>query len=261
MQRILEEDLQLPALYLISLQNGHITTSKLSTQLRSLLNPKGKDLDILDGRSDDKFSQIVRNLTGYQRSFVQNGYINREHGRNKPLFIGPNGIRLLEEKGGLLDYLFNNDFSFQDLIDSLKDIQSSEKENHHVELFDENVTINEGTQTIQNTKVYERSKKLRDQAIKYYKTDDKIKCHACCFDFENFYGEYGKDFIEIHHEKPVYQYNGDDIEKTITDALENVKPICPNCHRMIHRRRKNLLTLKELRDLISKDLDFCKDEN
>lgn len=261
MPRILEEDLHLPALYLISLQNGRITTSELSTQLRSLLNPKGEDLDILDNRGDDKFSQIVRNLTGYQRPFVQNGYINREQGRNKPLFIGANGIRLLEEKSGLLDYLFNNDFSFQDLINSLKDIQSPEKEDRHAELFDENVTINEGTQTIQNTKVYERSKKLRDQAIRYYKADDRIKCHACCFDFEDFYGEYGKDFIEIHHEKPVYQYDGDDTEKTITDALENVKPVCPNCHRMIHRRRKNLLTLQELRGLISKDLDFCEDED
>lgn len=68
MSRIFEEDLQLPALYLIEQDNGVLTTTELSEKLRVILNPKGEDLEILNNRSDDKFSQIVRNLTGTERS-------------------------------------------------------------------------------------------------------------------------------------------------------------------------------------------------
>ena len=95
--RILEQDLQLPALYLISINNGRITTTELSNLLRDILKPTGENLDILDGRADDKFSQIVRNLTAKERSFVKNGYIQRASGRNQPLFITDKGKLLLSE--------------------------------------------------------------------------------------------------------------------------------------------------------------------
>jgi len=261
MPRILQKDLQLPALYLISLQNGQITTSQLSEQLRDLLNPRGEDLEILDGRPDDKFSQIVRNLTGTTRTFVQNGFIDREAGTNDPLSIGEKGRELLLENKAVLNYLFANDFNFEDLIKSFQDIQHSNNTEKDIEFFDiENVMINEGQQVTVETKVYKRSKKLRDRAIRHYTVDQRIKCQACCFDFEDFYGDYGKDFIEVHHEKPVFQYVGDDVEKTIEDALDNVKPVCSNCHRMIHRRRNNLLTLDKLKQHINQNLDFCEDD-
>jgi predicted HNH restriction endonuclease len=66
--------------------------------------------------------------------------------------------------------------------------------------------------------------------------------------------------IEIHHQKPVFQFDGDDLERTIEEALENVIPVCSNCHRMIHRIRDNPLTLNELKEYINKDLDFCSED-
>lgn len=261
MPRILEEDIHSPALYLISRQNGLITTSELSTQLRTILNPRGEDLEILAGRSDDKFSQIVRNLTATERSFVKNGYIEREPGRNKPLFITDRGREYLRRNIGAVNYLVSNDFSFDDLIASFKDIEEASKNGRQIEVFDENTTVNEGAQAVVQTKVYKRSSKLRDKAIQFYTVDDRIKCKACCFDFEEFYGEYGKNFIEIHHQKPVYQYGGDDTELTIEQALENVIPVCPNCHRMIHRKRDEPLSLDQLKEYVQEELDFCEDED
>src|SRR5215510_12227731 len=64
MTRIRENDLILPALYIIHRQPG-ITTSELSAELRSIFNPTGEDAEILRGRNDDKFSQIVRNLVSH----------------------------------------------------------------------------------------------------------------------------------------------------------------------------------------------------
>ena len=132
-----------------------------------------------------------------------------------------------------------------------------------IETFDEDLTINEGKKKIVKTSVYTRSNILRDKAIQHYTTPDgKIKCKVCCFDFEDFYGDFGKGFIEIHHQKPIFKFEDEELEQTIDDAIENVMPVCPNCHRMIHRSRNNPLTFQQIKDYVQKDLDFCEeDEN
>ncbi|MDD4855688.1 MAG: HNH endonuclease [Sulfuricurvum sp.] len=257
MPRILEEDLHLPALYLINLKSGEITTTELSNLLRDILNPKDEDLDILDGRNDDKFSQIVRNLTATERSFVRNGYIERETGRNKPLFITEKGKNFLNKNYEFVKYLFSNDFNFKDMIDSFKSINSPQYSTKQISFIDENIIITEGRNKVVETKAYQRSSKLRNLAIEYYTLNGRIKCKACCFDFEEFYGDYGKGFIEIHHQKPVFMFDESELEKTIENALENVIPICPNCHRMIHKTRAVPLTFDEIKEHVRRDLDFC----
>jgi len=257
MPRILEEDLQLPALYLINLKNGIITTTELSNLLRSLLNPKGEDLDILDNRTDDKFSQIVRNLTGTERPFVRNGFISRESGRNKPLYITEKGKSFLNDNQEFVKYLFTNDFNFQDMIDSFRSINKPENRTKRIKFIDENVIISEGQNKIIETKSYQRSNELRNIAIEHYTQNGRIKCKACCFDFEDFYGEYGRGFIEIHHQKPVFMFDENELERTIDNALQNVIPICPNCHRMVHKKRTTYLTFEELKSYINSDLHFC----
>ena len=256
MARILEEDLYLPTLYFIEYENGIITTSELSKKLRHILNPQGEDLKILDKRNDDKFSQIVRNVTGTERSFVKNGFIQREAGRNKPLYITQKGREYLEENMTAVEYLLGNNFKADDVLGTFNKIAKTKKK---FETFDENITINEGTQVIVKTKVYKRSSKLRTEAIKYH-TDryGRIKCKVCCFDFEEFYGEHGSGFIEIHHQKPVFQFDGEDVERTISNALENVIPVCSNCHRMIHRRRDTPLSLVEIKEHVRNEHSFCE---
>lgn len=248
MPRILEDHLYLPALYLIEQENGVITTSELSAKLRLILKPRGEDLEILTGRKDDKFSQIVRNLTAKERSFVKNGYISRESGRNKPLSIAPKGKQYLDNNKGMIDYLLLNNFKFEDLVDSLDRVSKENENNNKIEIFNESIdTIHEGNRVITESAVYQRSNKLREKAIQHYTVKNRIKCQACCFDFEDFYGDYGRRFIEIHHLKPIFQFSKDDLEKTINKALENVIPVCSNCHRMIHRRKEKPLTIDELK--------------
>ena len=233
--RILESDLRLPALFLIQLRNGNITTSELSDSLRNILNLSASDLEILNNRKDDYFSQIVRNLTGTVRPFVQNGFINRTSNRNSPLTIGEKGINYLNENNEILQYLLLNNFKFHDLTKSLRRIEDNQKKK--IEIFDENILINEGVKSIKEVAVYERSTKLRNYAIKHFSKNDKISCNCCSFNFEDFYGDsIGKSFIEIHHTKPIFKYEDEDIESTLSQAVENLTPVCSNCHRMIHRK-------------------------
>ncbi len=248
--RILENDLQLPALYLINLNNGKITTSELSVMLRSILNPTDEDLKLNPSRDDDKFSQIVRNLTAKERPFVKNGFIDREEGRNKPLFITKKGKEYLFEKIDILNYLFSNDFGWSDLMASIDKINKADENRREIEIFDENIMIQEGFRKTVESKLYKRSSKLREIAIEHFKYNGDILCKACKFSFNKFYGEIGEGYIEIHHIKPVFKYENDELDKTIEAALSNVVPVCSNCHRMIHRDSRNPLKIDFLIDRI-----------
>ena len=52
------------ALEIIS-DNPGIRTSELIAEARKRMHPTGEDLEILDNRNDDKFSQKVRNIKSH----------------------------------------------------------------------------------------------------------------------------------------------------------------------------------------------------
>jgi predicted HNH restriction endonuclease len=246
-----------------NVHNKTILTSDLKDSLVSIFRPTGEDAEISPSRGTDTlFTQIVRNLKSHDtlENLGYATYIEREAGARSGSFtITSDGKAHLDENINVVNYLLNNNFSSEDLKDAFNIVYANRTRANDIETFDENTTINEGTQNIVKTKVYKRSSKLREKAIQFYTMDNRIKCKACCFDFEDFYGEYGKGFIEIHHQKPVFQFDGDDIEQTITQALENVVPVCPNCHRMIHRSRVEPLSLEAIKEYVVDDLDFCED--
>ena len=80
-------------------------------------------------------------------------------------------------------------------------------------------------------KVRERDPRLRKIAIEnFLLTHDRLVCEVCGFSFENVYGDLGNGFIEVHHLKPISHYSDDEYT-----TVENLKLVCSNCHRMIHR--------------------------
>jgi 5-methylcytosine-specific restriction protein A len=100
----------------------------------------------------------------------------------------------------------------------------------------------EGKKVVCYTTRYERSAKNRDAAIKIHGT----LCQGCGFGFEKIYGEIGKGYIEVHHTKPLYK------EDTVVEInpTTDLICVCANCHRMIHRRKDSVLSLKELQKLL-----------
>lgn len=85
---------------------------------------------------------------------------------------------------------------------------------------------------------YERDPKARKVCLEYYKFD----CVVCGFNFTNRYGEIGKDFIHVHHLKPLSLCEG----AYTVDPIVDLRPVCPNCHAMLHHGAE-LLTIEELR--------------
>ncbi len=89
---------------------------------------------------------------------------------------------------------------------------------------------------------YERDVKARQKCIEIY----GLNCVVCGFNFEEKYGEFGKNFIHIHHLNPLSEIK----EEYIVDPKRDLRPVCPNCHAMLHRK-KDTLSIEELKDILS----------
>lgn len=249
MTLISENQLVLPALFLMDLSpTKGLTTAELIPKLRELLKPSGEDLELLDNRSDDHFSQKVRNLKSHN-TFEKYGYAIYN---NKIVTITQVGKEFLIENMDKLNYLLINDFKWDDLKHGLEIVQSTSSKQRKIEVFDE-LTVQEGVKKFVENEVFVRSSKLREIAIEHYTKNDDIFCDTCNFSFKQFYGDYGKGYIEIHHIKPIFKYGDEELEKTISDALNNVLPLCSNCHRIIHRNWRNPLEISQLNEMINKN--------
>lgn len=257
MARITEKQLILPSLYLMELnQNIEITTPFLIQKLAEILQPDNSDMAILKGRKDTYFSQKVRNLNSHNTLEELDYATYTKTGHNKGYFqITKLGREYLKDNFLFLEYILSNNFTSNDKQEALQKIY---KQKNKIEVFDENIIIKEGNATLQTSKIYNRSSKLRDIAIEHFTRNNRILCDVCCFDFEEFYGKFGKGFIEIHHQKPIFKFEDEDITKTIDVALQNVVPICSNCHRMIHRKKEYPLDIDMLKKNINSSLTFCK---
>lgn len=253
MTRITEQELTLPALYVISEQPG-ITTTELIAQLRELLNPTGEDAELLEGRNDDKFSQKVRNLVSHHVLDGRLGYtiLTPTGNNNSSHTITQKGLDYLKDKIDALVNILSNSFSYVNTIDGISKFIRTQQEGNLVTVLDENIIIKEGTTKTTRTRIYERSLRLRELAVSIFTQNGRIVCQACGFDFFDSFGELGKGFIEIHHEKPIYLYENEDIEVSLREALSNVRPLCSNCHRIIHRNKCKHLTVEKLIQVLIK---------
>lgn len=118
------------------------------------------------------------------------------------------------------------------------------KEDIESEKAEEETYYSEGNVKTFYGKRYERNPVNRQRAIEVHGTS----CIVCGFNFEEVYGEYGKDFIEVHHVKPLSMI-GEEVE---VNPQEDLVPLCANCHRMAHRNRDNVLSIEELKELINR---------
>lgn len=70
---------------------------------------------------------------------------------------------------------------------------------------------------------------------------------GCGFDFEKMYGDLGRDFIHVHHINPLKTIG----ESYQIDSENDMVPLCPNCHAMVHRSNESRsLSVEALRSII-----------
>lgn len=227
---VTESELVLPALWLMTRKaDGFIETSELIRELTNIIQPIGIDADILDGRKDTYFSQKVRNLKSH-KTFERNGYATDVHNGFRITEIGRN---IISAKDEAIAHLVSSDYNYTDVLHGSEELLNTAPARPVIPLDE---IVREGRVQTGNRIVYERSQRLRSAAIENYMHDGKLYCDCCGFEFGAFYGtSYGVSCIEIHHIKPLFMYEDDDIIRTIEQCLPNLIPVCPNCHRVIHK--------------------------
>ena len=88
---------------------------------------------------------------------------------------------------------------------------------------------------------YERDRAARQACIGYY----GAACSACDLRFEDRYGEVGAGYIHVHHLVPISEIG----TEYLVDPIEDLRPVCPNCHAMLHQRQPPL-SIEDLRGML-----------
>ena len=104
----------------------------------------------------------------------------------------------------------------------------------------------EGAKKLVYTTIYERDPALRIEAVRIHGTT----CIACNFNFEEAYGEYGKEYIHIHHRSPISAAGG----PISVDPTNDLVPLCANCHSIVHRRKNSVLSIEQLISMVRKPI-------
>lgn len=100
----------------------------------------------------------------------------------------------------------------------------------------------EGTQKTIVVNAYERNPMARSACIEHY----GAICSVCNMTFRERYGNIAKDFIHVHHLKPL----GEISAGYVVDPIQDLRPVCPNCHAMLHMR-KPPYSINEMREILS----------
>ena len=93
---------------------------------------------------------------------------------------------------------------------------------------DQRATLVEGAITCVTVNSFERNPRARAACIRHH----GHRCAVCSFDFREAYGPLGEGFIHVHH---LVELSAIRSEYQV-DPVRDLRPVCPNCHAMLHRR-------------------------
>jgi 5-methylcytosine-specific restriction protein A len=102
----------------------------------------------------------------------------------------------------------------------------------------------EGVSRTVTVNAYERDPRARKACIDHYGT----VCSACGLDFGTMYGKLGQGFIHVHHIVPLSKIG----KSYVVNPIKDLRPVCPNCHAMLHRGPE-VLTVEQLHEILRKE--------
>jgi len=102
----------------------------------------------------------------------------------------------------------------------------------------------EGAKRAVTVNIYERDPAARARCIRHWGP----RCGVCSFDFTAEYGDIGAGYIHVHHLRPLAEIGAE----YVLDPEVDLRPVCPNCHAMLHRTRPpmSIEALATLRSVI-----------
>lgn len=85
----------------------------------------------------------------------------------------------------------------------------------------------EGATRTVSVNAHERNREARQTCLQHY----GHSCRVCEFNFAQTYGPLGQGYIHVHHLVPLATIT----EQYVVNPIDDLIPVCPNCHAMIHR--------------------------
>ncbi len=110
------------------------------------------------------------------------------------------------------------------------------------EELQKNEVFFEGTIKRATLNKYERNLQARKKCLEVHGTS----CVLCGINFGEKYGSNFAGIIEVHHIVPISQI-GKEYE---VDPINDLVPVCPNCHTALHSRGKEVYTIEELKQIM-----------
>jgi len=89
---------------------------------------------------------------------------------------------------------------------------------------------------------YERSPKARAACIAHW----GLACQACGMTFGERYGPQAAGYIHVHHLRPLAAVGAE----YVLDPVNDLVPVCPNCHAVMHLRREEPYTVEDVREML-----------
>lgn len=111
--------------------------------------------------------------------------------------------------------------------------------------FPSSLKLQEGAYSKIRVNKYERNQRARRLCIQHFGPI----CAVCNLLFSDFYGEIGQDFIHVHHLVPLSSIN----DSYTVDPISDLRPVCPNCHAMLHKSNPPF-TIDELKQMLKNKL-------
>lgn len=211
-------------------------SSKEVEELSMMLNSLGKVLGQNKGktyRNPNGVYMKLMNFRSHDPNYTADGRVGLDRGNKDEALVWSEFASNPERLGsvakfirdGVAAYSDNEDLSGPDELDI--------------------VEAEEGKVATRIHRYRERNRKLVETAKeKELAKSGRLSCQVCGFDFTKQYGEAGRGVIDVHHTKPVHTMQPG--EKTKVNELVL---LCPNCHRMVHSKRK-WLSIEELKQLL-----------
>lgn len=189
---------------------------------------------------DDK--EYWKNLEEYEKSLlgkfvrlrlidqISNKIFNLENLKLYGLKAAPQGpIKVIPRLSQYLKENFTDNYQFE----------------YFPELINEESVEYEGLKKQITVNKYERSSIARNKCINYHGSN----CSVCGMNFHDTYGEIGTAFIHVHHIFPLHHLS----KEYKVDYKNDLIPVCPNCHCMLHRKINGKeLTIEELKNMLKK---------
>ena len=101
--------------------------------------------------------------------------------------------------------------------------------------------VPEGAVRQVSVNAYERNPRARARCIEAHGT----ACCVCGTDLGAVYGDVARGFVHVHHLRPLSEIAGE----YEVDPVHDLRPVCPNCHAVIHIGGENR-SLEEVKQML-----------